>query len=239
MTSVRIPSFLPSTSGFAYNNAWPHNPIRQFKLGTIATLNIGDAANGLCGGMSFSLADLHRLGLAGGPDAQPPFGSKRYAYIVQRQIDSFEDGLVPLRFYALMSPTRAQRETWLEQLLGRFGIDRHSRTWTMIRIEWPKIRTELDAGRLAAVGLVRAVSADPNQLSHNHQVLAWGYDLDGTRVSLRIWDPNFPRDDDVVLGFDSADPSGVVTPTWTKDDPKPVCFFSAPYASGDPAPFRA
>ena len=239
MTSVRVPSFLPSTSGFAYGNTWPHNPIRQFKLDTIATLNIGDAANGLCGGMSFTLADLHHVGSVGGPDAQPAFGSPRYTYIVQRQIDSFDDGAVPLRFFLLMSPTRAERETWLEQLLGRFGIDRHSRTWTMLQIEWPKVRAELDAGRLAAVGLVRTVSSDPTQLSHNHQVLAWGYDIDGSQVALRIWDPNFPRDDDVVLGFDTADPSGVVAPTWSKDDPKPVCFFAAPYAPRDPAPFRA
>jgi hypothetical protein len=240
MTSVRVPNFLPSTSGFAYdNNAWPHNPIRQFKLGNVASLNIGDAANGLCGGMSFTLADLHRAGLPGGPDARPAYESPRYTYIVQRQIDSFQDGVVPLRFYTLMSPVRAERETWLEQLLGRFGVDRHSRTWTMIQVEWPTIRKQLDSGQLAAIGLVRTVSADPNQLSHNHQVLAWGYDLDGTKVSLRIWDPNFPRDDEVVLGFDAANPSGMVTPTWSKWDSTPVCFFAAPYASRDPAPFRA
>ena len=106
VTPVRVPSFKPSTSGFAYNNAWPSNPIRQFKLGNVASLNIGDAANGLCGGMSFTLADLHKLGMIGGPDAQPAFGSARYEYIVQRQIDSFEDGLVPLRFFTLMSPAR-------------------------------------------------------------------------------------------------------------------------------------
>lgn len=240
MISVRIPGFVPSTSGFAYdNNAWPHNPIRQFRLDNIASLNIGDAANGLCGGMSFTIADLHRLGLVGGADPRPAFGSARYDYIVGRQIDSFEDGLVPLRFWFLMSPSRVQRETWFEQLIGRFGVDRHSRTWTMLQIEWPKIRAELDGGRLAAVGLVRTVSGDVAQLSHNHQVLAWGYDLDGTTVAMRIWDPNFPRDDGVVLGFDTADPSGVVTPTWTRDDPKPVCFFGAPYAARDPAPFRA
>src|SRR5690349_6413882 len=117
MISVRVPGFLPSTSGFAYdNNAWPHNPIRQFKLGNVASLNIGDAANGLCGGMSFTLADLHRVGLVGGQDDRPAYESPRYTYIVQRQIDSFQDGVVPLRFYSLMSPVRTEREGWLEQL---------------------------------------------------------------------------------------------------------------------------
>jgi hypothetical protein len=179
------------------------------------------------------------VGLVGGQDAQPGYGTPRYDYIVQRQIDSFDDGRVPLRFYSLMSPTRDQRESSLDQFLGAFGVDRHSLTWTIIRIEWPKVRAALDAGRLAAIGLVRTVSADPNQLSQNHQVLAFGYDLDGTRVGLRIWDPNWPRDDDVVLGFDTADPGGVVATTWTKPDARPLCFFAAPYASKDPAPFRS
>lgn len=238
MASVRVPNFQPSTSGFAYNNAWPSNPIRQFKLANVASLNIGDAANGLCGGMSFTLADLHKIGKVGGPDAQPAFGSPRYQYIVQRQIDSFDDGKLPLRFFSLMSVTRSDRESALAQLLGRFGVDRHSRTWTMIKIEWPAIQKGLDAGNLVAVGLVRTVSADPLQLSKNHQVLAYGYDLDGTKLTLRIWDPNFPRDDDTAIGLDLADPGGTVEPTWTKPDTPPVCFFAAPYSSRDPVPFR-
>lgn len=238
MASVRVANFKPSTSGFAYNNAWPSNPIRQFKLGNVASLNIGDAANGLCGGMSFTLADLHQLHKVGGPDAQPVFGSARYEYIVQRQIDSFEDGRVPARFFTLMSPVRSDRESPLAQMLGAFGVDRHSRTWTMIRVEWPKIRAGLDAGKLVAVGLVRTVSSDPMQLSKNHQVLAYGYDLEGTKLTIRIWDPNFPRDDDVAIGLDLADPGGVVKPTWTKHDAAPVCFFVASYTARDPVPFR-
>ena len=57
------------------------------------------------------------------------------------------------------------------------------------------------------------------------------------RASLQIWDPNFGRDCDVVLRFHTADPWRVVTQTWNWDDPKPVCFFSAPSAPSNPAPF--
>jgi len=238
MTSIRVPGFLPSTNGFAFANAWPHNPIREFRLGNVATLNIGDAANGLCGGMSFTVADLFAAGLRPGDQPMPPAGSPRYQYIVDRQVTSFDDGRLPLRFFTLMSTARTEREGWLEQALGMVGIDRHSRTWTMVRVEWPKIRTLLDAGRLAMVGLVRTVSLDPMQLSKNHQVLAYGYDVEGSRVTLRICDPNWPRDDTVTLAFDTANPTGVVTPAWSRPDTPPVCFFSAPYASRDPAPFR-
>lgn len=238
MTSVRVPGFLPSTHGFPYPNAWPSNPIRQFRLGNVATLDIGDAANGLCGGMSFAVADLFRAGLRPGDEAMPPAGSPRYRYIVDRQVSSFDDGRLPLRFFTLMSPARTEREGWLEQSLGLVGIDRHSRTWTMVRVEWPRIRARLDAGELAMVGLVRAVSLDPLQLGKNHQVLAYGYDAEGPLVTLRICDPNWARDDGVTLAFDTSNPNGVVTPTWSRPDTTPVCFFAAPYQPADPVPFR-
>jgi hypothetical protein len=238
MTSVRVPGFLPSTNGLVYPNAWPNNPIRQFRLGNVATLNIGDAANGLCGGMSFTVADLFRAGLRPGDHPMPPAGSPRYQYIVDRQIASFDDGRLPLRFFTLMSTARTEREGWLEQALGLVGVDRHSRTWTMLQVEWPKVRALLDAGTLAMIGLVRIVSLDPQQLGKNHQVIAYGYDLDGPRVTLRILDPNWPRDDAVTLAFDTSDPKGVVAPSWSRSDTPPVCFFTAPYEPRDPVPFR-
>jgi hypothetical protein len=109
----------------------------------------------------------------------------------------------------------------------------------MIRVEWPRIRAEIDAGRLAMLGLVRVVSLDPMELSKNHQVIAYGYDTDGTTVTLHVADPNWAHDDGVTLAFDTADPKGVVKPKWSRPDTPPVCFFMAPYASRDPVPFRA
>lgn len=238
MATVLVPGFLPSTHGFIYPNAWPSNPIRSFQLANVATLNIGDAANGLCGGMSFATADLHHAGLRPDDQPVPPANSDRYRYVVDRQIDSFDDGRLPLRFYQLMSPTRPDREPGFAAFLGIFRVDRHSRTYTMVQIEWPRIRQVIENGGLAMLGLVRTVSSDPVQLSLNHQVIAYGYDLDNTAVKLRICDPNWPRDDHVVLGFDTADPKGFLRPTWSKPDAAPVCFFMAPYQSRDPSAFR-
>ena len=238
MPSVRVPDFVPSVNGFVYANAWPSHPIRQFRLGTVATLDIGDAANGLCGGMSFTTADLHYAGVRPGDHPMPPPGTPRYAYIIDRQITSFDDGRLPLRFYTLMSPARSERESTLARLLGSFGVDRHSRTWTMVNIEWPRIRRLIDGGDLAMIGLVRVVDLDPQKLSKNHQVLAYGYDIEGTQVTLRICDPNWPRDDQVTLSFDTADPGGVIHPSWSRNDTAPVCFFTYGYTRSDPTPFR-
>ena len=239
MPSVRVRGFAPSTNGFGFANSWPPNPIRQFRLGTIATLNIGDAANGLCGGMSFAVADLHHAGLWPPADPKPPAAdTAAYRYLVDRQIASFDDGRLPLRFFSLMSPARPAREPVWAPWLGRIGVDRHSRTYVMIHEEWPAIRAILDSGSLAMLGLVRVVSLDPAMLSHNHQVVAYGYDLVGSQATLRICDPNWPRDDTVTLSLDTSDASGSVGPTWSKPDDPVACFFRAAYTPADPVPFR-
>lgn len=239
MASVRVRDFRPKTHGFHYPNAFESDPIRTFKLGNIATLDIGDAANGLCGGMSYAVRDLFEYDLRPPLDPAPPArGNPRFSYLVDRQIDSFANGVVPLRFYKLMDPGRPDREPRWAEILGRFGIDRHSRTWVMVNVEWPAIKRDLDGGSLSTVGLVKAVSTDPNRLGVNHQVVAYGYDLDGTVVTLHVYDPNYADDDEVTLRFDTADPRAAITTTWSRGPDPVYCFIRTPYAKRDPAPFR-
>jgi hypothetical protein len=137
-----------------------------------------------------------------------------------------------------MSPTRPDREPMLAEWLGRIGVDRHSRTYVMVHEEWPVIQQTIDSGALAMIGLVRVVATDPMMLSHNHQVLAYGYDTVGSTVTLRICDPNWPRDDSVTITFETADPRAAIAPQWSKPDAPLVCFFHAPYVAVDPTPFR-
>jgi hypothetical protein len=137
-----------------------------------------------------------------------------------------------------MDPARPGREPRWAEVLGRFGIDKHSRTWVMVNVEWPAIRRDLDGGSLSTVGLVKVVGRDPNKLGLNHQVVAYGYDLDGSMVTLRVYDPNFPNDDEVTLRFDTADPRAAITPDWSRPPDSVFCFFRAPYQRRDPAPYR-
>ena len=99
----------------------------------------------------------------------------------------------------------------------------------MIAREWPRIRRGLDAGRLVPLGLVRVASANPLELTRNHQVLAWGYDLDGATLVLADLRPNWPGDDDVTITLDVSDPDGAAAPVYSKKDGPLVAFFRAPY----------
>jgi hypothetical protein len=236
MTKVRVPGFTPSSSGLHFANAFSSAPFWRVALTSLVRVEVGDVANGLCGGMSYLVTDLHRAGTQPPPDTTaPPEGSALRALVKRRQLDSFDRGRLPLRIYSLMSPLRPARESGATRLLGRLGIDLHSRAHVMIAREWPAIRRDLDAGRLVSIGLVRVVSANPLALTRNHQVLAWGYDLDDGRLELRIYDPNWPDDDDVTIGLDVADPDGDAAPAYSRADGPVVAFFRAPYRPARPA----
>src|SRR5439155_1428903 len=123
----------------------------------------------------------------------PVAGTPRFQYLVDRQIDSFDFGRVPLRFYDLMA-LRPPAPTWWSRLLGRRG-----HAGVMVRDEWPRIRADIDAGRLSMVGLVRITSRDPRRLGENHQVVCYGYAVDSGRLVLAIYDPNHPDDDTIEI----------------------------------------
>jgi hypothetical protein len=75
-------------------------------------------------------------------------------------------------------------------------------------------------------------------MNRNHQVVAFGYDLEGTDLTLRIYDPNWPKDDEITLRLDIGDPRAPLSTTWSRTDRNVVCFFRAPYAPRDPQPWR-
>lgn len=80
------------------------------------------------------------------------------------------------------------------------------------------------------LGLVRRTGVNPFRLTRNHQVLAYGYELDGERLVVRIYDPNWPDDDSVALVVD-----GVVDPasaTLTQSTGEAIAaFFVAPWSA--------
>jgi hypothetical protein len=76
------------------------------------------------------------------------------------------------------------------------------KSWISYREEWPRIREQLDQGKLATLGLVRTDSFD---IGENHQVLAYAYQQRGQFATVWIYDPNFPADDTVTIAFDITD----------------------------------
>ena len=223
MKEQTVEGFLPSTHGFHFANAWPHGPTVRFGRLDPRWIGIGDAADGLCGGMVYVAADLFTAGVPVPRDREPfARGSPQFRAIVRRQVESLSWLTVPFRY-------------WLRSALGgSFGGDRARSTYER---EWPKAKALLDGGRPALIGLIRTASWDPRTLTLNHQVMAYGYAEDGRGVTLRLYDPNWPDRDDVTITI-HLDPA--FRPTGlTQSTGEPLLgWFVLPYSSADPRRWR-
>ncbi len=182
--SNAVPGFLPSTHGLRFANRFPPGP--TVRLGPIDPrwMGIGDASAGLCGGMSWFVRERFEAGLPVPADVDAPTnGSALFRALVRRQVLSLDWFRTPFRFWWMgaMGSERALRRTW--------------------DVEWPRIRADIDAGRLAMVGLVRHSGLNPFHLTQSHQVLAYAYDVEGEAVTLRIYDPNWPGRDDIAVSI--------------------------------------
>lgn len=204
--SVRVPGFTPSVNGLHFTNSFPSEPDLSFDLPGVGRIAIGDASNGLCGGMVSTVRDVFETpGLAPVADvAQPAPGSPLFRYIVDRLIASFDiPHLGFMKYYEWML-TPDGDAAW-PPLITRRGV-----AWKTIVEEWPgRIQPELDAGRLCCLGLVTVASPNPGELGHNHQVMAYGYDLDAAgNLELHIYDPNTAPDraDEVTISLNLLDP---------------------------------
>jgi hypothetical protein len=196
MRSTSVPGFLPSRNGLHFPNRFPDVAPIRVDLGPLGSIGIGSTAAGLCGGMSYVTCDLWTRGIGPPPETVAPKpGSRRFRALVRRQVESLDSLRAPLRFYDLQA-FRPDRPDAAARLLSR-----RTRTAEVAIVEWPKVRAELDAGRLVPVGLVRAVGPEPWFVPLHHQAVAFGYEQQDDRLSLRLYDPNHPDRDDVEVRF--------------------------------------
>lgn len=179
--SKLVGSFLPSVNGLHFANRFPPGP--TVRLGPLdpSRLGIGDAANGLCGGMAWFVRERFESCQPIPPDPEPPAnGSPLFKALVRRQVKSLEWMRTPLAFW-------------------RMGVRGAGMARRTNEHEWPRIRRLIDADRLAMVGLVRSQGINPLKLTKNHQVVCYGYVTADRTARLRIYDPNWPNRDDVTI----------------------------------------
>lgn len=175
--------------GFIWNRLWESlpGPLSELGIQEIADDDLGpitDASQGLCGGMAFTVMDYyaqHRLP----PRAERPNSNNNalFRYLRERLWDSFDVGGQGHRFLGYSSPLYPNGDEGVLQIAGLA----RGRSWTSYREEWPRIRDDIDAGRLAPMGLIQT---DNLKIGDNHQVLAYAYEQSGQDVRLFIYDPN-------------------------------------------------
>lgn len=221
-------SFRPSTHGLRFANYWPPGTPALTLDTPLGQIAIGDAGNGLCGGFCFTVLDLHRAGSRPPADtAPPPGGSPLVNYLTRRLIASWNVPSGILSYYKWA--TTPDHDTFFGEVPG---------VWRMtLQTEIPKIVRKIDSGQPCTLGLITVHSADPADLTHCHQVLAYAYRWNGSRIAIAVYDPNIPNGDSVRISLDTSDP----------EHPGPIDsdvnigrkirgFFAVRYVFQDPAP---
>lgn len=199
-------SFVPSQNGFAFTNAWPSQPAVVLPT-PFGRIDIGNASAGLCGGMVFAALDYwHAQAVT--PVVQPVAGTPLYSFIVKRLVDSWNLPAGVAQYYLWMCLPDADSGF---DVLGHHIVTDRGVAWRTIETQWPQIRADLDAGQPAALGIVTVASTNPKDLGQNHQVLACGYSVTGSTVTVDVYDPNQGQNDGVTITFDSSQPTRPTT----------------------------
>ena len=215
MQSARVRNFLPTVSGFAFANAFHAEdgvPDITINLGApFPPIAIGDASNGVCGGMVYAAMDAflcnprqHIPIARPAADMPPAKADPLTVFIGQRLFDSFGPAFANVfRYLDLMSTI--DHDTDLAEGVGS----------VIVKHEWPKIKADIDANVPSPLGLVPGawvwptnIAAKVGLLGHSHQVLAWGYDLDdAANLTLHVYDPNNPGNDLSVIQLNIGSPA--------------------------------
>ena len=187
MVKIQTP-FSTHLHGFIFLNHFNLKLPIKYKLPIGGVIDLNDVTIGLCGGMCFTALDYYFSGLSRPEDKQPnQIDKKTLLYLCERQLDSL-NLLVVLKF--------------LEWML----LEEHTLAVRIARRELPRIRRSLDKGQPVVLGLVR-VRGFGNP-THNHQVVATGYEFNSATkdLVLNIYDPNHPLRD-VTIQMNLAHPS--------------------------------
>jgi hypothetical protein len=227
VASVFVPGFRPSVNGLHFSNAWPSVPDWTIPLPVVGTISIGNASKGMCGGMTFTVRDLYQAHRPPPPDRTAPASGPVFTYVSRRLLDSWNIPGGVLRYLQLMNPLLSDHEAPFEPL-------GHGRAWIMIRQEWPGIKADLDRRTLSTVSLVTVKSINPADLGKNHQVLAYGYELNGTTLTMHLYDPNHADDDSITMSLDIGHPDEA-TPVRYSYGATVYCFFRSGYTPHDPS----
>lgn len=190
---------------------------------------------GLCGGMAYSALDYyfndlpiptHRQGDFGGPDVTVPPGGRLHSMIFNRLIDSFADNFG--KWSCVYPELDAAVGAALGLVVGGGLLGAVvGAVWGgiygelhevfacpgggpagMTRQELPNLtKNFLDKGVPAPIGLI--YDSDILNIGLSHQVVAYGYSMSGTTITINIYDNRY-HDDECTLVLDASNPGTIV-----------------------------
>lgn len=224
-----VANFKPSTNGFHFGNSFS-GPDHTVNVPGIGTVNIGNASNGVCGGMVFAVRDFFEAKLPIVAGTMPPAaGTPLFTYITGRLLDSFNIPGGIIEYFSWMNTPDHDSGVWIAV---RRGV-----AWLTIKDQWPAIKACIDSGHPCPLGLVTVRSLDPADLGHCHVVLAYGYFLDDSgNLTITVYDPNSPDNDGIEMSLNIGNPTHSTPISHNINIAFPVRgFLALSYSSRDPS----
>ncbi len=205
--------FIPSKHGLQFVNRFAGYWL-PFSIPTIPDIPSVTAIYGLCGGMSATSYDFALAGMRIPQRRRRPGRiTPLHQYLHRRQVDSLGMlGKQVVRFVRWMTlPDEAVQLRTAEEVKS--------------------LKPRLAAGIPVPIGLVYISTRDTYQIWQNHQVLAVGYEEgDNGRFTIKIYEPNYPRRDDVSIQCWADGRGGLKSIQIIGDKSKHVRgFFTMPY----------
>ncbi|MCP5095836.1 MAG: hypothetical protein GY943_09805, partial [Chloroflexi bacterium] len=173
--------FIPTEHGFQFVNRFPGYWL-PFSVPTIPDIPSVSNIYGLCGGMSATSYDFALAGMKIPTRKRRPGRiTPLHQYLHRRQVDSLGMlGKQVVRFIRWMGlPDEAVQLRTAEEV--------------------KKLKPRLDAGIPTPIGLVYISSKETWEIWQNHQVLAVNYTEENGVLTIQIYEPNYPRRNDVYV----------------------------------------
>ncbi|HSH44496.1 MAG TPA: hypothetical protein VK966_01450 [Longimicrobiales bacterium] len=186
-------TFMPSAHGWPFANTFDAGG-PALGLGTSPGVGFG-----LGGGMCWSALDRYLDGRTIPETSVPSEGDPLHAELLRRQVAALAGVWERVRAWQSLPDG-----SWRDRLPGRWPRGRKD-VASLTRAGWPRIRRALAGDRPVLLTLV--LPADGYARGHAaRQVLAYAYERDGAAVTLSVYDPDRPGDDNVRLGFSLSGP---------------------------------
>jgi murein DD-endopeptidase MepM/ murein hydrolase activator NlpD len=168
--------FSAQVDGFHFPNYFEIKLPAKFQLPLVGAVDLNDVVFGLCGGMCFAALDyFHTHHLLPKYKSPKEIDNWLFTYLCERQIDSLQISV-------------------LIKLIDWMTSGDDALAARMLKNEIPKLRRSLDKDEPCVLCLVRTQGL--NNPTHNHQVVATGYEIDdsGEWITFNLYDPNHPDD---------------------------------------------
>jgi hypothetical protein len=208
--SNTVDGFIPIASWFKFpNQSFNHS------VGYWHNLPIVFPSYGMCGGMVFAVADYFESSECL-PNEEYP-GKILGEDLKLRQADSIN-----------------LNTAWNYLLLT---LENQERDYSYTMEAWKMVKEDVDNNHPSPIGVIRIKSINPFKVFNQHQLLAYGYQINKELITINVYDQNFPYSDNLKLSFNTSSNNETFKINSSAGLGKVHSFFKAPYEPKQPSSF--